>query len=132
MSASIASASTVAAIMGNEENCTPKDIITYAKELSRTQEDCYMVIIADNQGDGFSSEGEKIDISDRDYFTVSRSQRYCMTQDDGVFNRKAYVFAVPYYQHNISVGNIYLFISEDKLTELLPLYVYDMKSSYAI
>ena len=132
MSAAITSANTVAAVMEAEEDCTSKDIITYAKQLNKTQTACYMVIIADNQGDGFTSGGEKINISDKDYFRRSVNQLCFMTQDDGVFKRKAFVLLVPFYQNNIGSGNIYMFISEDTVKKLLPTYDFDMKAAYAI
>lgn len=124
----LASSNAVAGIMGDEEKCTNKDIVWYAKELNKAQPNCYMVIIADNEGIGYTSDGAKIDISGMDYFSVSRSQRVCVTQDDGVFNLDAYVFATPYYQNNISKGNIYTFIKLQSISEFMPSKEY----SYAI
>ena len=116
----LASSNAVAGIMGDESKCTNKDIVWYAKELNKAQPNCYMVIIADNDGMGYTSDGVKIDISEMDYFSVSRSQRVCVTTDDGVFNQDAYVFATPYYQNNISKGNIYTFIKLQSIAEFMP------------
>ncbi len=124
----LASSNAVAGIMGDETKCTSRDIVWYAKELNKAQPNCYMVIIADNDGIGYTSDGVKIDIFQKDYFSVSRSQRVSVTQDDGVFNMEAYVFATPYYQNNISKGNIYTFIKTQSIAEFLPSKEY----SYAI
>lgn len=116
----MASSNVVAGIMEDEEKTADEDIIWYAEELNSTQPNCYLVIIADNEGIGYASNGEKVNISDLDYFSISRSQRVCVTDDDGVLNQKAYVFATPYYQNNISKGNIYTFIKLESIAELLP------------
>lgn len=116
----LASSNAVAGIMGDESKCTNEDIVWYAKELNKAQPNCYLVIIADNDGIGYTSDGVVIDISDKDYFSVSRSQRVCVTSNDGVFNQKAYVFATPYYQNNISKGNIYTFIKINSVAEFMP------------
>lgn len=115
----MASSNAVAAIMGDETKCTEDDIVWYAKELNKSQPNCYMVIIADNDGKGYTSDGVEIDISDRDYFSISRSQRVCVTEDDGAFNQQAYVIATPYYQNNISKGNIYAFIKVNNVAEFM-------------
>ena len=116
----MASSSAVAGIMGDESKCTSKDIVWYAKELNKAQPNCYMVIIADNDGVGYTSDGAKIDISEMDYFSVSRSRRICVTTDDGVLNQAAYVFATPYYQNNISMGNIYAFVKKQSIADFMP------------
>lgn len=116
----MASSSAVAGIMGDESKCTSKDIVWYAKELNKAQPNCYMVIIADNDGVGYTSDGAKIDISEMDYFSVSRSCRVSVTTDDGVLNQAAYVFATPYYQNNISMGNIYAFVKKQSIADFMP------------
>ena len=116
----MASSSAVAGIMGDESKCTSKDIVWYAKELNKAQPNCYMVIIADNEGIGYTSDGVKINISDKDYFSVSRSRRVSVTTDDGVLNQAAYVFATPYYQNNISMGNIYAFVKKQSIADFMP------------
>lgn len=124
----LASSNAVSGIMGDQEKSSPDDLIWYAKELNKAQPNCYMVIIADNEGMGYTSDGEQIDISQMDYFTVSRNQRVCVTSNDGVFNQSAFVFATPYCQDNISMGNIYTFIKTQSIAEFMPSKEY----SYAI
>lgn len=124
----MASSSAVAGIMGDQSKCTSRDIVWYAEELNKAQPNCYMVIIADNEGVGYASDGVKVDISEMDYFSVSRSRRVCVTEDDGVLNQSAYVFATPYYQKNISKGSIYTFINQQSIAEFMPSKEY----SYAI
>lgn len=124
----LASSNAVSGIMGDEEKNSPDDLIWYAKELNKAQPNCYMVIIADNEGMGYTSDGEQIDISGMDYFAVAGSQRVCVTSNDGIFNQGAFVFATPYYQDNISKGNIYTFIKIQSIAEFMPSKEY----SYAI
>ncbi len=108
------------------------DTLWYARELKISQPACYLVVIADNEGNGFTSNGTRVDISERDYFSISRSQQFYKTLDDGVTGSEAYVFAVPYYKNDVSKGNIYMFIAPKTIEELLPVYDYDMKASFGI
>ena len=56
-----------------------------------------------------------------------------MTQNDGVTNSPAYVLAVPYYHNNnINAGNIYLFMSEENVADMIPTGAYDLAGSFAI
>lgn len=104
----------------------------YARELKISQPNCYLVVIADNEGNGHTSNGTQVDISELNYFSISRHQQYYKTADDGVTGSEAYVFAVPYYKNDISKGNIYMFIAPKLLEEILPLYDYDLKASFGI
>lgn len=123
-----ASAGVVASILGDEEKCTEENIIWYAKMLNQAQPNCYMVIITDNSGRGYTSDGEKADISLCDFFWTCATRGACMTKDDGVTNQQAYVIRVPYYQNNISAGNIYTFVKLNSVEEYMPSKEY----SYAI
>ncbi len=126
-------ANTIAELMADEkEENVEANIAWYAKALQNSQTNTYMVIIADNEGKGYSSEGKAVDIFEEDYFAVSRSIRYCITDDDGIMNKRAYVVAVPYYRDNISKGAIYLFISADKIASMLPYGGYDLHSSFVL
>ena len=132
LSITTSAANAIAAIMADKDKCTTSDIAWYAKKLQNSQVNTYMVVIADNEGKGYSSEGEQVNIYNEDYFAVSRSVRYCITNDDGILNERAYVIAVPYYQENISKGAIYLFISADKIANMLPNGGYDLHTAFAI
>ena len=119
-------------IVADSEEIVGKDMLWYARELKVSQPDCYLVIVADNEGNGYTSNGTQIDISELDYFSISRHQQCFKTEDDGVTGSEAYVFAVPYYKNNISKGNIYMFLSPDYIQGILPVYDYDMKAVFAI
>ena len=119
-------------VVADSENIVNKHMLWYARELKVSQPDCYLVIVADNEGNGYTSNGTQVDISELDYFSISRHQQYFKTDNDGVTGSEAYVFAVPYYKNNISKGNIYMFLSPTFLKEILPVYDYDMKASFGI
>ena len=125
-------ANSVAGIMADEEKCTNDDIAWYAENLMSTQGTVYMVVIADNEGNGYTNGFQKVDISDMDYFVVSRSAGYYITDDDGILHNRAYVMTIPYYQDNISEGTIYMFISAEKMLELVPTDSYDFRGAFAL
>lgn len=124
----LASSKTVASIMEGENRSTKEEMVYYANALNKAQPNCYRVIIADNQGVGYDSDGNRVNIAATDYFSVSRSQRVCFTEDDGASGQPAFVFATPYYQQNICRGSIYTFIKWQKIAEFMPSKEY----SYAI
>ena len=103
-----------------------------ATELKKAQPSCYMIVIADNEGQGYTSEGAWIDISKKEYFSISRFSQAYKIKNDGITGSEAYVFAVPYYKDNISVGNIYMFIEPKAIEEVLPTYDYDTEASFGI
>ena len=125
-------ASSVAGIMADEDKYSNDDVVWYARNLKNTQDTVYMVVIADNDGVGFTDEGQSVDISDMDYFVVSRNSGYFITEDDGIVHNRAYVMTVPYYQDGISEGTIYMFISAEKMAELVPTDGYDLRASFAL
>lgn len=125
-------ANSVAAIMADENKCSNADIAWYAEKLENTQDSVYMVIIADNKGNGYTNDCQRINISDMDYFVVSRNPRYYITEDDGIIHNRAYVMTVPYYQEDISAGTIYMFISAESMAEMMPTSAYDANGSFAI
>lgn len=122
----------VAEMMENQERCEEGDIVRYAQKLQRSQENVYMVVIADNKGEGYTNEGERVNISEEDYFLVSRNERSFITPDDGILHSRAYVLSVPYFEDNISIGTIYSFISEQSMEDLLPLGAYDAMGTFLI
>lgn len=125
-------ANSVAGIMEDKEKCSNDDIAWYAQNLMNTQEDVYMVIIADNDGIGYNSEYERVDISKMEYFVVSRNPGYYITEDDGILNNRAYVMTIPYYQDDISEGTIYMFVSAEHMVGLVPTQGYDFKGAFAL
>lgn len=125
-------ANVVAGIMSDEE-CTSDDIAWYAQELEKLLDNIYMVVIADNKGDGYMHDGRTVDISETDYYALFHKAYYYVTQNDGVTNSPAYVLAVPYYHNNnINAGNIYLFMSEENVADMIPTGAYDLAGSFAI
>lgn len=124
----MASSDAVAAIMSDKSKCTSRDIVWYAKELDSAQPSCYMVVVANNEGVGYNSDGVKIDISGMDYFSTSEKRNICLTADDGMLNQAAYVFATPYFQNGVNMGSIYMFIKEQSILAYMPSKEY----SYAI
>lgn len=122
----------VAGIMADEEKCSNDDIAWYAENLRNSQDMVYMVIIADNNGKGYTDECQRVDISDMDYFVVSRNQGYHITEDDGLLHNRAYVMTVPYYQEDICEGTIYMFVSAEQILELVPTESYDFKGAFAL
>lgn len=122
----------VAGIMADKEKCSNADIAWYAENLMSTQDTVYMVIIADNEGNGYTNTCQKVNISDMDYFVVSRSDGYFITNDDGIMHERAYIMTIPYYQDGISEGTIYMFISAEKMLELVPTDRYDFKGAFAL
>lgn len=127
-----AAATAVARVMEDPQTISSTNIMWYARELKISQPNCYLVIIADNEGNGFTSNGTQVNIADLDYFSISRSVRYYKTENDGVTGSAAYICEVPYYKDNISLGNIYMFLAPTLIQELLPIYDYDMKASFGI
>ncbi len=125
-------ANSVAGIMADKEKCSNEDIAWYAEKLMSTQDDVYMVIIADNEGNGYTSDCQRVNISDMEYFVVSRNPGYHIIEDDGILHNRAYVMTVPYYQEDISEGTIYMFISAEKMLELVPTEGYDFKGAFAL
>lgn len=125
-------ANSVASIMADKEKCTDDDVAWYAQNLVNTQDTVYMVIIADNKGNGYTNDCQRVDISDMDYFVVSRNSGYYITEDDGILHNRAYVMTVPYYQEGISEGTIYMFISAESVVELVPTDGYDFKGAFAL
>ena len=119
-------------VVADTEAMGNKHMLWYARALKISQPDCYLVVIADNEGKGYTSNGTQVDISELDYFSISRHQQCYKTDNDGVTGSEAYVFSVPYYKNNISKGNIYMFLSPVLIKELLPVYDYDMKASFGI
>lgn len=128
----MSAANAVAAIMSDENRYGKEDIAWYAQELEELQDNIYMVIIADNKGQGYTSDMKRINISDMDYFVIARDPRYFITKDDGVTHDRAYVLSVPYYQDNISVGSIYMFMSEENVSDILPTGGYDLAGSFVL
>ena len=125
-------AGSVAGIMSAEERYSNDDVAWYAKNLKETQDTVYMVVITDNSGVGFTDEGLRVDISDMDYFVVSRNPGYFITKDDGIVHNRAYVMTIPYYQDDISEGTIYMFVSAETMAELVPTDGYDLRASFAL
>jgi len=125
-------ANSVAGIMADEEKCSNEDIAWYAQKLENTQDNIYMVIIADNEGNGYTSACQRVNISDMEYFVVSRNPGYYIIEDDGILHNRAYVMTVPYYQDDISEGTIYMFISAEEMVELVPTESYDFKGAFAL
>lgn len=132
----IDSATAAAAACGNiiadSEEVDSADMFWYARELKISQPNCYLVIIADDKGKGYSSNGKIVSMQETDYFTTSRSRQFCKTENDGVTGAESYVFTVPYYANNVCIGNIYMFLSPVYVAEILPVYDYDMKASFGI
>lgn len=125
-------ANVVAGIMSDKEKCNASDIAWYADQLQKSQENTYMVVIADNNGDGYTNEYKKVNISDTSYFGAPLNPRYMIIEDDGIMHKEACVVIVPYYQEHISKGSIYMFISAEDIEEMLPLAEYDLKGSFVI
>jgi len=125
-------ASAVAAIMEDKDKCSNKDIAWYAQRLQRTQDSTYMVVIADNEGVGYTSAVKRVDISEMDYFKKSRETKYCITEDDGILHNRAYVMNVPYYQDNVRVGTIYMFMSAEGIAEMIPTGAYDLAATFVL
>ncbi len=125
-------ANSVAGIMEDKEKCSNDDIAWYAQNLMSTQDTVYMVVIADNEGNGYTDDRERVNISDKDYFVVSRNPGYYITEDDGILHNRAYVMTVPYYQDDICEGTIYMFISAEKMVELVPTDSYDFKGAFVL
>ncbi len=132
MKLAYSAANSVAGIMSDKEMYNTDDVAWYAQTLMETQDTVYMVIIADNAGTGFTDGGQRVDISDMDYFVVSRNSGYFITEDDGIIHNRAYVMTIPYYQDDISEGTIYMFISAEKMAELVPTDGYDLRASFAL
>ena len=129
---SMCAANTVAAIMSDEERYSVGDTAWYAQELQKMQSNIYLVIIADNDGIGFTSAMERVDISDMDYFAISRDPRYFITEDDGITHQRAYVMSVPYYHDNICEGTIYMFMSAESVAGIIPTGGYDLAASFVL
>ena len=129
---SMCAANTVAAIMSDEERYSVGDTAWYAQELQKMQSNISQVIIADNEGIGFTSAMERVNISGMDYFVISREPRYFITEDDGITHQRAYVLSVPYYQDNISKGTIYMFMSAESIAGIIPTGGYDLAASFAL
>lgn len=129
---SMCAANTVAAIMSDEERYSVGDTAWYAQELKKMQSNVYQVIIADNEGVGFTSDMERVNISEMDYFAISRDPRYFITEDDGITHRRAYVMSVPYYHDNISKGTIYMFMSAESIAGIIPMGGYDLAASFVL
>jgi len=125
-------ASAVGRIMEDPHKTGEQNILWYAREMKITQPSCYLVVIADNEGHGYTSNGTEVDIAELDYFSISRFQQYYKTNNDGITGAEAYVFAVPYYKDNISKGNIYMFFAPKTIEEVLPAYDYDRKAGFGI
>ena len=125
-------ANSVAGIMADEEKCSNDDIAWYAQKLMSTQDMVYMVVIADNDGNGYTNDRQRVNISEMDYFGVSRNPGYYITEDDGILHNRAYIMTVPYYQEDISEGTIYMFISAEQMLELVPTDGYDFKGAFAL
>lgn len=125
-------ANAVAAIMEDKDKCTNEDIAWYAQRLQRTQDNTYMVIIANNEGIGYTSGVKRVDISETDYFKASHNTTYYITDDDGVMNNRAYVMMVPYYQDDLRLGAIYMFMSADDIAEMIPTGAYDLAASFML
>lgn len=125
-------AHSVAGIMADKDKCSSDEIAWYAQNLMSTQDAVYMVIIADNDGNGYANDYQKVNISDMDYFVVSRNPNYYITDDDGILHKRAYVMTVPYYQEGISEGTIYMFIAADDILELVPIDGYDFRCAFAL
>ena len=126
-----AAATAVAEVISSEE-CTDEDFERLAKVLSKVQDSTYLVAIATNAGRAHVSNGMLSDISGNDYFTVSRSTRYYITEDDGLLHEPAYIIAVPYYRKDVCEGAIYMYIAKEKVEALMPLGQYDNLSSFII
>lgn len=127
----VATASAYGNIVASSEELTDKDMLWYAREVKVSQPNCYLVIIADNDGYGYTSNGTQINIAGNDYFSISRNMQCFKSADDGVTGSEAYVFAVPYYKNNISIGNVYVFLAPAYIEGILPMYDYDMRASFA-
>ena len=82
MKLAYSAANSVAGIMSDKEMYNTDDVAWYAHTLMETQDTVYMVIIADNAGTGFTDGGQRVDISDMDYFVVSLNSGYFITEDD--------------------------------------------------
>lgn len=126
-----AAATAVAAVISSEE-CTDEDFERLAKVLNQVQDSTYLVAIATNAGRAHVSNGMLSDISANEYFTVSRSVRYYIAEDDGLLHEPAYIIAVPYYRKDICEGSIYMYIAKEKVEALMPATQYDGASSFVI
>ena len=125
-------ANAVAGIMSDKDKSSNENVAWYAQKLQRTQDGIYMVIIADNNGHGYTSGVKRVDISGLDYFQHSGEMQYYVTEDDGVLHERAYVMMVPYYQEQLHAGTIYMFMSASDIADIIPTGAYDLAASFAI
>ena len=128
----VAAAAAVGRVMEEPMLATENHLLRYAKEIKKAQPNCYLVVIADNDGQGFTSAGKVVNIEERDYFSISRSEHFCKTENDGITGGEAFVFSVPYYMNNISEGNVYIFIAPETVEEWLPVFDYDTNAAFGV
>ena len=127
------SATTVASIV---EEFTYRDIksaqnMAYALS-SKTK--AYLVVFCNEKGQGINQYGNIISIKDTDYFpnmTTGR-QQYLYTEDDGVFNEKAFITEVPLYKEGANKGFLLVYYGIDMAASLIRPKEFDTAGYYSI
>ncbi len=126
--ASNGAASVIKAHSSNDKNKWAE----YAGELQRSVSCVYMVVIADDTGAGFASNGDNVDISGMDYFNNTNAAKYSYTTDDGILGKSAFVVSSPVIGDDGIMGAVYMFGDPSGLTASLPINNYGGGVGYAI
>ena len=121
-----------AAAMICEEEEDLAEWMKYAKLIKGSIPTPYMVVIVDMNGQGVSSEGTKVNLQGMNYYMDTRTQKYIMTENDGILNKSAFISIIPFYREREEIGMIYMYQTTDELDKLLPVNDFDGNSSYAI
>lgn len=110
-------AETVAEAMRDEKK-NDTMFLHYAEVLQSVQKYTNTVVIANNKGRAYTSEGETLNIKDSSYFSPDRGVKYAYVENEELTSQDAIVISVPYYNHVIHDGTIYMIIPMKKVKEI--------------
>lgn len=114
------SAKSVAKVIG-DHNLGKDELIRHAELLQNAQDTTYMVAIADSEGKAYTSIREEKNVKDAPYFSKRGGVECYIVEDDGITGDSAVVVAVPYHTNMIRKGTIYMYISREKVEQVLTL-----------
>lgn len=122
----------IAAVIGDENITEQSTWLRYSQLLSSSIPTPCAIAIVDMDGNGVSNVTPQVDLSQKDYFVQTRTQKYLITENDGILGNKAYVSVVPIKYKGECIGMIYMCIPASELAPIFPVYGFDGKASFAI
>ncbi|MBQ8592205.1 MAG: GGDEF domain-containing protein [Lachnospiraceae bacterium] len=94
--------------------------------------DAYLVLIVDEDGEGVTADGRKVDISNEVWYSqISRvTQGYYYTPQDSVMSKAAIVSVLPIVNKGTYQGSVVMYYATENFKNLIRLVEYDNDSCY--